>query len=420
MRVFCVLWLALVSLCAYAAESGFEQLRNSYERFFTARYALEQDFPFRLISVRDRLVPITPNTDVMQPLMALRAADFVAREKVNALLTKSFLPLLYSITTAERGDALILIRQFVTSALQQLGDVSRQQLRHLVQKIPARKLAYTLFLAPYRQTDADLYYGRQKISMVRNGTVSLRSEDSRDAQRHISKEIDLYRALIFYRHDKKQRVPTLLAARLHLELNERAAALRTDILFNLFPRTMPFVREEPPVAFRNFVVPSGDKFRFPTALLSVYAPLGGKQHPRLDITFGNFVSVKGMEFISDDQHHYAPYLAGRIQKFSPLQVKLRVQKISVSLLTLRAEKVHSAFSLGFQLGSLRSADFGNFKIAKVDQKLKASINREIDAAQGKLLNNVLTSDSASKFVSDNTLKAVQQLFSPTPAEGSSL
>ena len=420
MRIVLTLLLLQLSLYAHATASGFEQLRSSYERFFTSRYALEQEFPFRLISVRDQLVPITPSTDVLQPPIALTAADFLAEEKVNALLTKSFLPLLYGITAAEYRDAMTLSRQFVTSALQQLGDVSRDKLQHLLQKIPDRKLSYTLFLAPYRKTDADLYYGSQKISMVRNGTVSLRSEDSRAAQRHITKEIDNYRAFLFYHYNKKQRVPTPLAARLSFKLNEKEAVLRTDILLNLYPHTMPFVKEEPPVALHNFVVPSGSKFRFPVALLSVHAPLESEQLPQLYISFGNFAKIQNMEFVFDDQRgqHYTPYLEGSLQKFSPLQVKFRFQKISISLATLQAETVRTTFSAGFQLGSLRTADFGNFKIAKIDQKFKTAINQEIDVAQGNLINDTLVSDNIAKFIGNNAVQALQQLFSTKHAMAS--
>ena len=414
MRVVFMLLLLQASLYVHAAVSGFEQLRGSYEQFFTSRYALEQEFPFRLISVRDRLAQITPSTDVMKPMISLTAADFLASEKIDALLTKSFLPLLYGITAAEPHDALTLSRQFVTSALQQLGDVSRDKLQHLLRKIPNRRLSYTLFLAPYRKTDADLYYGNQKINMVRNGTVSLRSEDSSDAQRHISKEIDNYRALLFYNYDKKRHhVPTPLAAKLHFELSDHTAVLRTDILLNLYPQTLPFAKEEPPIAFRNFVVPSGSRFRFPVALLSVHAPLEDEQLPQLHISFGNFAKIKDMEFTFDDKygHHYTPYLEGSLQKFSPLQVKFRFQKISISLATLQAETVRTTFSAGFQLGSLRTADFGKFKIAKIDQKFKTAINQEIDTAQGKLLNETLTSDNIAKFIGNNTVKVLQQLFS---------
>ena len=41
-------------------------------------------------------------------------------------------------TASEESNALTLIRQFVTSALKQLGDVSQERLLHLLQKIPGR------------------------------------------------------------------------------------------------------------------------------------------------------------------------------------------------------------------------------------------------------------------------------------------
>lgn len=408
-----MLLLLQVSFYAHATDSSFERLRGSYEQFFTSRYSLEQEFPFRLISVRDQLVRITPSTDVMQPLLALRAADLLADEQMDALLTKSFLPLLYGITATEYRDALTLSRQFVTSALQQLREVVQGKLLQLLQKIPDRKLSYTLFLAPHRKTDANLYYGNQKISMVRNGAVSLRSEDSYAVQRHLSRAIDHYRALLFYNYDRKQTVPVPLAARLHFELQEQSAMLHTDILLNLYPHTMPFVKEKPPVSLRQLVVPAGDSFRFPAALLSVRVPLDSRrQLPQLHISFGNFTAVKNLQYVFDDQHNhrYTPYLEGSLQKFSPLQVKFRVQKISVALATMQAEKVHTTFSAGFKLGSLRTADFGNFKIAKIDQKFKTAINQKIDAVPDKLLNEMLASDN-SKFIGDNTLKALRQLFS---------
>lgn len=413
MRVFSVLLLLQVSFYVHATDSSFERLRGSYEQFFTSRYSLEQEFPFRLISVRDQLVRITPSTDVMQPLLAWRAADLLADEQMDALLTKSFLPLLYGITATEYRDALTLSRQFVTSALQQLREVVQGKLLQLLQKIPDRKLSYTLFLAPHRKTDANLYYGNQKISMVRNGAVSLRSEDEHAVQRHLSRAIDHYRALLFYNYNREQTVPVPLAARLHFELQEQGGTLHTDILLNLYPHTMPFIKEKPPVSLRQLVVPAGDSFRFPAALLSVRVPLDDRrQLPQLHISFGNFTAVKNLQYVFDDQHNhrYTPYLEGSLQKFSPLQVKFRVQKISVALATMQAEKVHTTFSAGFKLGSLRTADFGNFKIAKIDQRFKTAINQKIDAVPDKLLNEMLASDN-SKFIGDNTLTALRQLFS---------
>ena len=413
MRVLYVLWLMHISLCAHAAESGFEQLRQSYERFFISRYSLEQEFPFRLISVRDRLVQITPNTEVRKPLLDLTAEDFIAGEQMEALLTKSFLPLFYGTAVTEHSNTLTLSRQFVTSALQQLGSITQEKLRLLLQKIPGRKLSYTLFLAPYRKTDADLFYGSQKISMVRNGTVSLRSKDNHDVQRHVTKEIDNYRALLFYHYNpKKQRVPTPLAARLHFVATEQETKLSTDILLNLFPHTLPFVKEEAPISFHNFIVPTGNKFRFPVALISIRTVLGNTQLPQLYISFGNFKAIENMQFVFDDKnsHLYSPYLEGNLQKFSPLLVKFRLQKIALSLEKLQAETVRTIFSAGFQLGAMRSADFGKFKIAKIDAKFKTAINQEIDASKDKLLNETLVTDKIGKFVGDSTVAALQELF----------
>ena len=130
-RALCLLPFALY---VHAAGSGFEQLRHSYEQFFTARYALEQEFPFRLISVRDRLAQIKPHTDVRKPLVKLTTEDFLAGEQVEALLTKSFLPLFYSTTATEQGDVLILARQFATLAIQQLSSIAQKKLQLLLQK----------------------------------------------------------------------------------------------------------------------------------------------------------------------------------------------------------------------------------------------------------------------------------------------
>ena len=67
--------------------------------------------------------------------------------------------------------------------------------------------------------------------MVRNGTVSLRSEDHDDAQRHISQSIDNYRAFLFYNYNpQRQRVPTPLAARLHFVVTEQEIQVYVDIL----------------------------------------------------------------------------------------------------------------------------------------------------------------------------------------------
>ncbi len=413
MRAVVVSCLLLASLCVRAAESGFERLRGSYERFFVSRYALEQEFPFRLVSVRDRLVRITPNTDVRQPLLALAVDDFLAGEEVEALLTKSFLPLFYDTTTTTHSDALHLIRQFASRAMQQLRGVTQEKLQLLLRKIPDRQLSYTLFLAPYRKTDADLYYGKQKISMVRSGTVNLRTADSDDAQHHISKEIDRYRAWLFYHYRKEQSsVPTLLAARLRFDLHEQETRLSADVLLNVFPSSMPFEKEEPPISLQNFIVPSGAQFRFPTALLSIRSSLNNPQPPQLHISFGNFKALENMQFVFEQKnsHHYTPYLEGNLQKFSPLLVKFRLQKLSLSLEKLQAETVRTVFSTGFQLGKLRSAYFGRFKIASIDEKFKTAINKEIDTSKDKILNETLAAARISKFVGNSVAAASQMLL----------
>ena len=70
---------------------------------------------------------------------------------------------------------------------------------------------------------------------------------------------------------------------------------------NLFPHILPFEKEEPPVSFHKFIVPSGNNFRFPAALLSIHTSLGNKhkQLPQLDISFGNFKAIENKQFVFD-------------------------------------------------------------------------------------------------------------------------
>lgn len=411
MRLLVFLLLGQLLPPAQADTSGFEKLRNSYEQFFQSRYSMEQEFPFRLISVRAQLAEITPHTNVLKPLVWLTTDDFLASDEVKAVLTKSFLPLLYGITVSDGIDTLTLSRQFITRALQLLGSLSQDELRLLLRHTPNGKLSYNLFLAPYRKTDAELFYGSRKISMVRNGTVTLRAPN--DVQEHIAQEIDNHRALLFYNYDQRPRLPTPLAARLRFELNEQSAMLRTDVLLHLYPRTLPFVKEEPPVSFRSFIVPSGHKFRFPVALIRLQAPLDSAQPPHMEISFGTFDTIKDMDFVlsTANSHHYMPYLDGSLQKFSPLQVKFRVQKVNLSLASLQADEVRTVFSPGFKLGGLQSADFGRFKIDKIDQKFKTAINKEIASQKDPLIDKVLANPKISKFVSASTAAVIRQLLS---------
>ena len=410
MRLLVFLLLGLFWPPAQAATSSFDKLRGSYEQFFQSRYSMEQEFPFRLISVRPQLAEVTPQTNVLKPLVLLTTDDFFATEEVRAVLTKSFLPLLYGIAVSDGSDTLTLSRQFITSALQQLGSLSQDKFRSLLHYMPDGKLSYNLFLAPYRKTNAELFYGSQKISMVRNGTVKLRATD--DVQGHIAKEIDNYRALLFYNYDKRPRVPTPLAARLRFDLDEHSAVLRADVLLHLYPHTLPFVKEEPPVSFRSFIVPSGHKFRFPVALIRLQAPLGSPQPPQMEISFGTFATIKDMNFVlsTADSHHYMPYLDGSLQKFSPLQVKFRVQKVNLSLANLQADEVRMVFSPGFKIGGTQSVDFGRFKIDKIDQKFKTAINQEITNQKDEIIDKVLADPKISKFVSANTAAAIRQLL----------
>lgn len=407
--------LLLLSSVVARAEA-ITQLQHSYERFFTSRYALEQEFPFRLISVRERMIALQPHTNVLKPLVTLSAADLVHTEKINALLMQSFMPLLYGVTGGDgNNDALVLIRQLVSEALQYLRTISRQQLDALLRNMPDRKLTYTLFLAPYRKTDADLYYGEQKISMVRNGQVSLRADDYRDAQQHITKEINNYRAFLFYHH-KQQAMPTPLAARLHFTIDAQQALLTADLLLNLYPRTIPYKKKREGVSFHSLVVPAAHRFRFPVALLSVHTPLNLSTPPQLRISFGNFHKLDQRRFLLANEHHYQPYLAGHLQQFSPVQLKFRFQNITLSLATLQAEQVHTVFSPGFRLGALQVADFGNFRVEKIDRKFKTAINQKITAAKDKLLNETLTAPNIAAFISEQAADALRKLLSHNSAE----
>ena len=412
MRMLVFLLLLQLLPRELAAIDGFSQLQQSYEKFFNTRYSLEHEFPFRLISVRARPLQMQPHTDVLKPLLSLAIHDLLPPEEIKALMVKSFLPLLYNFTATPQQDALGLSRQFATNALHHLRTLQREKLQQLLQATPEKKLTYTLFLAPYRKTDADLFYGKQKISMVRNGHVSLRTDDSADAQQHITRAIDNYRALLFYNYDNTQRVPTPLAAKLTFELSEQQATVTAAVLLSLYPLTLPYAREEAPVSLHSLVVPTGRRFRLPTALLSIHAPLHGKQPPQLRIFFGNFTAVKNLRFVfaAKHGHHYSPYLSGNLQKFKPLQVKFRFQELSLSLQTLQADKVNTVFSPGFKIASLQTADLGAFRIAKIDEKFKASINQDIAEQKDKLLNETLTKSNITKFVSDSVVALLPQLF----------
>ena len=59
---------------------------------------------------------------------------------------------------------------------------------------------------------------------------------------------------------------------------------------------------------------------------------------------------------------------------------------------------------------MRSADFGKFKIAKIDKKFKTAINQEIEASKRKLLDETLSADNIGKFVGDSASQGVAAII----------
>lgn len=408
------LFLLLFPLCARSESKSIEHLRQSYEGFFTSRYSLEQEFPYRLISVRGQLVEYTPQTNILAPISSFGPSEIIDTKQIKGSLLNAFAPLMYSISTGEEAkiDALAVARQIASRALDNLYDLRKESFSELLQRSPDNKISYCIFLTPYRKTDANLFYGKQKISMVRSGQVTLRQKNGDNIQEHIAKEIDLLRAFLFYNRSPKETAPSLLAARIHFTADVNEAVLNSDILLNLYPQNIPYEETKNSISFSNIVVPSGKKFRLPTVLISIKTFLNHPRQPTMTLTFGNFSTVKNHQFVmgKDKDHRYAPYLLGSVQKFKPLHVKFQFRKIDLSLQTFTAENVHMIFSPGFKIGSLLIADLGKFRVEKVDREFKASINAELDKTKDKITGQILSDPRIVNLLGSNIVDGLRKLF----------
>ena len=401
----------LLALVARGEASDLERLRRSYKEFYTSRYSLEQQFPFRLLSVRDQLQAYSPHTDILAPVVFFGAQQLLTDMVVEGSLLNAFMPILFGITSGddEQIDAFVLAKQFAGRAFTGLTTAYKSF-------TGSRRVSYRLFLAPYRKTDAELYYDSQKISMVRSGQVKLRQKSEADARKHITKEIDLQRAFLYYNYNPKKAAPSLLAARLHFTADARSAVLISDVLLNVYPRDLPWEKDRDPVSFSRLIVPEGKGFRFPVALISIKTSLK-HQSAVMTISFGNFTGI-------DDDYRFVitgrdlafnPWLAGRLQKFSPLNLKFWFQKIVLSLTDMHAREVRTVFSPSFKISSLLAVDFGKFRMRKIDREFRIDINAEL--ARVRDTDKLLNEPQVTGFISDNVVAGLRQIFAPRKETG---
>lgn len=406
-----VLGVVFLALAARGEASDLERLRRSYEDFYTARYSLEQQFPFRLVSIRDHLQEYLPHTNILAPIVSFGPQQLLADMAMEGSLLNAFMPILFGVTSGniEQIDALGIAEQFAGRAFAGLTTAYKSFVGN-------RRISYRLFLAPYRKTDAELYYDFQKISMVRSGQVELRQESVADVRKHITKEINLRRAFLYYNHNPKKTTPSLLAARLHFTADDRDAILTSDVLLNLYPRDLPWEKDKDPVSFSRLIVPEGKGFRFPVALISIKTFLN-RQSSVMTISFGNFTEIDdNYRFVVTDRSDLAfnPWLAGRLQKFKPLNLKFWFQKIVLSLTDLHARKVQMVFSPGFKINSLLAADFGKFRMKKIDRKFRTSINAELAEVKDRVgdVDKLLNEPRVTGFVRDNVIAGLRKILSP--------
>lgn len=403
----------------------FRQLHDSYESFFVSRYSLEQEFPFRLISVRAELVPYQGQMDIRQPILS--RLQLVDVDQFRATLFKSFMPIMYNIVTGNSYDPLTTTKQFVSRASQAIVADNHHRWRKYLQTSGQQRVTYRLLLAPYRKTDAQLFYDRQKISMVRNGNLAegslLWNEGQLDVQRHVSKEIDLLRALLYYQHNQtsNRQTPHFLGAILTVDIESKAVVLTGEVLVHLYPQQWPYKKSKDGITFSQIKIPQGAKYRFPTARLRIKIVIDDHQQPPLlAIDFGNFSRIKDFSFVLNEQHNldYNPHLIGKVDKLKALEVKFQFQKVLLSLNSLQAEEVKMVFSPAFKIGSLLNARLGNFQLNKIDRQFRAEINQQLrqhlDQPTDHQLTKLFNDQQTAKFVSDSLVMAVKQLLSAQP------
>lgn len=403
----------------------FQQLHNSYESFFVSRYSLEQEFPFRLISVRDELVPYRAQMDIRQPIFS--RLQLVDVDQFRATLFKAFMPIMCNIVVERNHDPLTMSKQFVSRASRAIVADNHHRWQKYLKHSGRQRVVYRLLLAPYRKVDAQLFYDRQKISMVRNGSLTegslLWDAGQVDVQKHVSKEIDLLRAFLYYRHKQasKRQSPRFLGAILTVDIEMKAVVLTGEVLVHLYPQQLPYEKNRDGVAFSQIRVPQGARYRFPVARLRIRIIFDEhRQPPLLAIDFGNFSRIDNFSFVLDEQHNldYNPHLVGKLDNFKALTVNFQFQKILLSLDSLQAEEVNMVFSPAFKVGSLLNARLGNFRIDKIDRRFRTEINRQLQQQLDRQKNHQLTKlfndQRTAKFVSENLVMAVKQLLSAQP------
>ena len=403
----------------------FQKLHDSYESFFVSRYSLEQEFPFRLISVRAELVPYREQMDIRQPVMS--RLQLVDVDQFRATLFKSFMPIMYNIVTGRNDDPLMATKQFVSRASQAIVADNHRKWQKYLQRSGQQRLTYRLLLAPYRKVEAQLFYDRQKISMVRSGNLAegslLWDEGHLDVQKHVSKEIDLLRAFLYYQHKQTagRQTPRFLGAILTVDIEAKAVVLTGEVLVHLYPQQWPYEKNRDGIAFSQIKVPQGAKYRFPTARLRIRIIFDDHQQPPLlAIDFGNFSRIKDFSFVVNEQHNlnYNPHLVGKVDNFKALSVKFQFQKVLLSLASLQAEEVKMVFSPSFKIGSVLNARLGNFQISKIDRRFRTEINEQLrqrlDQQKNQQLAKVFNDQQTAKFISDSLVMAVKQLLSAPP------
>lgn len=397
------LCLWAMSLAASTAEQTDEQkaiskMRGYYESFFTSRYSLEQEFPFRLVSIREQMVEYQPNTDVLSDMLGLsvdRHLQNLDAEKIRGTLVNALTPILYTLTTANPDaiDFLAIASQITGKALNDLLSI-RSDVNKILTQSQRKEINYRLYLAPYRKTDARLVYNEHKINMTRYGQVSLFNDQREKSQSTIAQEIDLQRAHIYYQHDyKKRTAPSLLAVGMHFTFGKDVATLDCEILLHLYPRSFPYKETVDSITFREMVIPTGDDFRHPVALLKMNVPIyqaGKPQEPTLTMQFGNFAGIKDHQFVISEQKNskFTPYLLGSVSKFKPLDIKFQFRTVLLSLKTFQAETVNMVFRPIFKIGSLTQANLGGYTIKKVDEEFKTSINDSLSEAKDKAIDSL--------------------------------
>ena len=402
-----------------------QKLHDSYESFFVSRYSLEQEFPFRLISVRADLVPYRPQMDIRQPILS--RLQLIDVDQFRATLFKSFMPIMYNVVTGRNHDPLTTTKQFVSRASQAIVADNHRKWQKYLQASGQQRVTYRLLLAPYRKVDAQLFYDRQKISMVRNGNLAenslLWNQEHLDVEKHVSKEIDLLRAFLYYQHKPAtgRQAPRFLGAILTVDIETKAVVLTGEVLVHLSPQQLPYEKNRDGIAFSHIKVPQGARYRFPTARLRIRIIFDDhRQPPLLAIDFGNFSQIKDFSFVLNEQHNldYNPHLVGKVDNFKALSVKFQFQKILLSLASLQAEEVKMVFSPAFEIGSLLNARLGNFRIAKIDRQFRTEINEQLrqglDQQTNSQLTKIFNDPQMAKFVSNSLVMAVKQLLSAQP------